>query len=52
MEENRGQEMILDRQKWYGCQKRKEMKVACPIEGKVQQKREISRGRLGEPLKC
>jgi len=37
MEENRGQRVISDRQKWCGCQKRKETEVACPKRGKVQQ---------------
>ena len=37
MEENREQGMISDRQKWCGCQKRKETKVACPKREKVQQ---------------
>jgi len=37
IEENRRQGVILNRQKWCGCQKRKEIKAVCPIEGKVQQ---------------
>jgi len=37
VEENKEQGVISNRQKWCGCQRRKEMKVACPIEGKVQQ---------------
>jgi len=37
MEENRGQGVILDRQKWCGCQKRKETEVVHPKRGKVQQ---------------
>ena len=37
MEENREQGVILDRQKWCGCQKRKETEVAHPKRGKVQQ---------------
>jgi len=37
VKENRGQGVISDRQKWYGCQKRKEAEVAHPKRGKVQQ---------------
>jgi len=37
MEENRGQGVILDRQKWYGCQKERETEVVRPEKGKVQQ---------------
>jgi len=37
VEENRGQEVISDRQKWCGCQKRKETEVVRPKRGKVQQ---------------
>jgi len=37
IEKNREQEVISDRQKWCGCQKRKETEVACPKRGKVQQ---------------
>ena len=37
VEENRGQGVISNRQKWCGCQKRKEMEAARPKEGKVQQ---------------
>jgi len=37
VEENREQRVISNRQKWCGCQRRKEMKVVHPIEGKVQQ---------------
>ena len=37
IEENREQGVILGRQKWYGCQKRIETKVACPKRGKPQQ---------------
>ena len=37
MEKNREQGVISDRQKWCGCQKRKETEAACPKKGKVQQ---------------
>ena len=37
IEENRKQRVTSDRQKWYGCQKRIETKVACPKRGKAQQ---------------
>jgi len=37
VEENREQGVISDRQKWCGCQKRKETEIACPKRGKVQQ---------------
>ena len=37
MEENRGQRVISDRQKWCRWQKRKETEVAHPKRGKVQQ---------------
>ena len=37
VEENRGQRVIPDRQKWCGCQKRKETEAACPEKGKAQQ---------------
>jgi len=37
VEENRGQRVIPDRQKWCGCQKRKETKVVHLKRGKVQQ---------------
>jgi len=37
MEENRGQEVIKDRQKWCRCQKKEEKKAAYSIKGKVQQ---------------
>jgi len=37
IEENRKQRVTSDRQKWYGCQKRMETKVARPKRGKVQQ---------------
>ena len=36
MEENRGQGVISDRQKWYGCQKRKEGEAAHFKRGKAQ----------------
>jgi len=35
MKENRGQGMTSNRQKWCGCQKRKEIKATCPKEGKA-----------------
>ena len=37
IEENRGQGVISDRQKWCGCQKKKEAEVVHPKRGKVQQ---------------
>jgi len=37
VEENRGQRVIKDRQRWYGCQKEKEKKAAYPTERKAQQ---------------
>jgi len=37
VEENRGQGVISDRQKWCGCQKRKEAEAAHPKRGKAQQ---------------
>jgi len=37
VEENRGQGVISDRQKWCGCQKREETEVAHPKRGKAQQ---------------
>jgi len=37
VEENREQEVISDRQKWCGCQKREETEAACPKMGKAQQ---------------
>ena len=37
VEENRGQGVISDRQKWYGCQKKKEIGVTYPRRGKAQQ---------------
>ena len=53
MEENRGQGVILDRQKWYGCQKRKEVEAAHRQKSqKVQQKRGVGKGRSDEPSKC
>jgi len=45
MEENRGQGVIRDRQKWCGCQERKEEKTVQPREAKAQQ----SGTRSGEP---
>ena len=36
VEENRGQEVISDRQKWCGCQKRKKAEVAHSKRGKAQ----------------
>ena len=53
MEENRGQGVISDRQKWYGCQKRKEVEAAHRQKSwKVQQKRGVGKGRSDEPSKC
>jgi len=37
VEENRGQGVISDRQKWCGCQKKEEVKVVYPKRGKAQQ---------------
>ena len=37
VEENRGQGVISDRQKWCGCQKRKETEVAHSKRRKAQQ---------------
>jgi len=37
VEENRGQGVISDRQKWCGCQKRRKTETVCPEKGKVQQ---------------
>ena len=37
VEENRGQEVISDRQKWCGCQKRKKAEVVHSKRGKAQQ---------------
>jgi len=37
VEKNRGQGVISDRQKWCGCQKRKEVEVAHRKRGKAQQ---------------
>jgi len=37
IEENREQGVISDRQKWYGCQKRKEVEAAYPKREKAQQ---------------
>jgi len=37
VKENRGQRVISNRQKWCGCQRKKKIKVMCPIEGKAQQ---------------
>ena len=52
VEENRGQGVILDRQKWYGCQKRKEVEAAHRQKSwKVQQKRGVGKGRSDEPSK-
>ena len=45
MEENRGQGVILDRQKWCGCQKRKKTEAAHPKREKAQQ----SGARAGVP---
>jgi len=35
VEENRGQGVISDRQKWCGCQKKEEVEVAHPKRRKV-----------------
>jgi len=48
VEENRGQGVILDRQKWCGCQKRKETETACPTKGKAQQGRAQAEGTARE----
>jgi len=37
IEENKGQGVILDRQKWCRCQKRRETEAVCPEKGKAQQ---------------
>ena len=37
VEENRGQGVIPDRQKWCGCQKRRKTEAAHPGKGKAQQ---------------
>jgi len=37
IEENKGQRVILDRQKWCGCQKKKETEAVYPRRGKAQQ---------------
>jgi len=37
VEENRGQGVISERQKWCGCQKRRKTEVARPEKGKMQQ---------------
>jgi len=37
VEENRGQEIISNRQKWCECSKTVERKAVHPIEGKAQQ---------------
>jgi len=44
IEENRGQGMISNRERWYRCQKKEEKKAAHPIERKAQQ----SSTQLGE----
>jgi len=36
VEENRGQGVISDRQKWYGCQKKEEVEAVHPKRGKAQ----------------
>jgi len=36
VEENRGQGVISERQKWYGCQKRRKTEVARLEKGKAQ----------------
>jgi len=52
VEENRRQEVIKDRQRWYGCQKKEEEKAAYSTGEKVQPKRGILKGRSKEPSKC
>jgi len=36
VDDNRGQRVIRDRQRWYRCQKRKEEEVAQPREANTQ----------------
>ena len=43
MEENRGQEVIPNRQRWCGCQKKKKKEVTRPREAKAQQSSTQSR---------
>ena len=53
VEENRRQGIIKDRQRWCGCQKKEKKKMAHDQESwKVQPKRRVLKGRLGEPSKC
>jgi len=40
VEENREQEVIKDRQRWCGCQGRREKKAVQPREAKAQQRKE------------
>jgi len=39
VEENREQEVIKDRQRWCGCQGRREKKAVQPREAKAQQRK-------------
>jgi len=53
VEENRGQGMISDRQKWYRYQKKEEVEVAHGQEfRKAQQRRREDKGRSDKPSKC
>ena len=52
MEENRGQGVISNRQKWCRCLKIVERKVAYSTKRKTQQKREIVKGKSGELSRC
>jgi len=44
VEENRGQGVIRNRQKWCGCSKGRERKAVYPREGKAQQRNTRPRG--------
>jgi len=37
VEKNKRQEVIKDRQRWYGCQRKRKRKQHTPTEGKAQQ---------------
>ena len=53
VEDNRGQGIIRDKQRWCGCQKRKREEAAHGQENqKVQQKRRVAEGMSGERSKC
>jgi len=53
VEENRGQGMISDRQKWYRYQKKEEVEAAHGQEfRKAQQRRREDKGRSDKPSKC